>query len=389
MRKNIESRKIAYVRVKDFQTHVDSTVYFDNGMNLIVGTSDSGKTALAKAINFVIYNINDSEYVRFFAKQLEVEIHFVDGSIIKRIKSKDLNQVSFKYPEDFDFTTFAAFGTQYPDEVLEFLGNPILSKVLGALSYSDQKNKLFLIDLPASAQPKIISTVIGTDDLQKATDFLSTDVRTYSEKIKNTEQTILEIEERLETDYDGLDEKIKTVSKIEKTIKDIESANVNILLIDSDLKSFNSINKRGEEAKKKKSLYSKISTCLSNRVADLELSSVKIENMNSLLKEITNKNKKITNLEKTINKFEKIINSDLDNKIKKIESSKDNIEKLKKSIESFEKNNNSQNNILNKINSQKSIIEEAEIELQSKYSIIKANGWHCKGCNKFGGEQIV
>lgn len=386
MNNRIISRKISHVRVKNFQTHVDSFFSLDQGMNLIVGTSDSGKTALAKAINFVIYNTSDSEYVRYFSKFLEVEIVFEDGAIIKRIKGKDINQVSFKYPEDFDFTTFSAFGITYPEEVLEFLGNPILSKVLGALSYSDQKNKLFLIDLPASVQPKIISAVIGTEDIQKGADILASDVRDYNDKIKACELDIQNLTEKLKNNYVNLDEKIKSLNLIQEHINKISTIQLDIVKIENILETFISLKKRAKNANYKIKYYTQISNSLKTKINKLETLSNDIKNMYFLNTSLTNKNQKYLTVKKQHDKLKKIIDSNLSQNIDSINDLILKIKNVESLTDDISANLNQQSNVKTKIQKYKFDRDSLNTKLDDAYKIIHKNKWHCLKCNKFGGE---
>ena len=42
--------------LKNFQSHIDSKIEFDSGFNVICGSSDSGKSALLRALMWVIAN---------------------------------------------------------------------------------------------------------------------------------------------------------------------------------------------------------------------------------------------------------------------------------------------------------------------------------------------
>ncbi|WP_035425703.1 AAA family ATPase, partial [Halalkalibacterium ligniniphilum] len=44
------------VRLENFQSHLDTSIDFSTGLNVIVGQSDSGKTSILRAIRWVLYN---------------------------------------------------------------------------------------------------------------------------------------------------------------------------------------------------------------------------------------------------------------------------------------------------------------------------------------------
>jgi exonuclease SbcC len=49
-------RYIKKVTLKNFQSYSDHTVEFTSGLNVLEGTSDSGKSAILRAISFVLHN---------------------------------------------------------------------------------------------------------------------------------------------------------------------------------------------------------------------------------------------------------------------------------------------------------------------------------------------
>ena len=114
------NRKIKKIRLVNFQSHADSTIEFGDGLNLIVGSNEQGKTASARALAAVLYNKIGNHHVRWHQPHCMAEIEFMDGAVIRRYKGKDLNKVEFKYADETSFTTFKSFGTNYPEEVYAF-----------------------------------------------------------------------------------------------------------------------------------------------------------------------------------------------------------------------------------------------------------------------------
>ena len=96
----------------------------------------------------------------------EIEIEFVDGAVIRRTKGKDINRLEYKYANSDDWILKSAFGTSYPDDVVDFLGNPPSFDKLDSIAYSDQNNKNFLIDISPSSLPEVISKIIDIDDYE-------------------------------------------------------------------------------------------------------------------------------------------------------------------------------------------------------------------------------
>jgi exonuclease SbcC len=388
MSENIIDRKLKSVTVKNFQAHTDSTFDLENGLNLIVGTSDSGKSALARAINFVLYNISESDFVREKEKFFEVEIVFADGAVIKRTKGKDINSVSYKYPTDFDFTTFKAFGNSYPDVVLDFLDRPIMSKALGAVSYSDQSNKNFLIEQPASAQPKILSTVIGTDDIQKAADNCSSKVRSFNDQVKTSESVIKNLEEKIETQYINLDEEKQILDELQNILEQINTIETEVLLIESDLNTLKSIKKRGNENKQHLNLCNNIIEILSEKIDTLVTKSNDLVSIATIINNDKNIKERLKIAQKNLELNQAILDSSIETKIEKIQllSSETNV--ILNMIDDTNTVKTNINNYIQKIEDEKNIIKTKQEELDNLYKIIHENEWYCNECNKFGGQEL-
>lgn len=122
-------RRIKTLIIKNFQNHKYTNITFDNGLNIIAGSSDCGKTAISRAIFFALYNrASGDDYVYFGEKKAEVYIEFFDSSVFIRTKGKNINTAQFKYPEDSEFTVFAKVGTHYNQQILNFLGMPLKLK---------------------------------------------------------------------------------------------------------------------------------------------------------------------------------------------------------------------------------------------------------------------
>ena len=47
---------IKKIQIQNFQSHKETTLKLDPGVNIIVGTTDSGKTSILRALRWVIWN---------------------------------------------------------------------------------------------------------------------------------------------------------------------------------------------------------------------------------------------------------------------------------------------------------------------------------------------
>ena len=111
-------KKIDFVNVVNFQIWEDVTIELED-FNVIKGSSNSGKSSLVRAINMVLNNDWHKSWLRQGEKDSTVEIHFTDGTFIRRTRgSQNLVEIKLK---DEDSNTWSGFGNTYPEEVLRFL----------------------------------------------------------------------------------------------------------------------------------------------------------------------------------------------------------------------------------------------------------------------------
>lgn len=111
---------IKSIALTNFQSHEDTTLALAPGVNAIVGPSDSGKTAIIRAINWVINNRPGGEGFRSrWGGDTEVNIT-VDETMVSRIRGKE-NLYVLAHHGAVDHTGFKAFGQGIPPEVTNAL----------------------------------------------------------------------------------------------------------------------------------------------------------------------------------------------------------------------------------------------------------------------------
>jgi len=162
---------IRAVRVKNFQSHKDSHLEFSPGLNVIVGKSDSGKSALIRAIVWVATNRPTGEAFRSrWGGRTEVEI-VTDCSIIRRIRDKGVNEYQV------NGRVFRAFGQGVPDEVREALNMD------SSLNIQLQLDPPFLLSMTPGEAALYLSERLGLDLMNRLENRLRLLLRREEEKI--------------------------------------------------------------------------------------------------------------------------------------------------------------------------------------------------------------
>ena len=214
------NRHIESIRIQDFQNHQDTYIKLVPGLNLITGSSDSGKSAIIRALSTAYIDVFRKQYVRDGQKNAKITLNFKNGDYYKRIKG-DTNELEFQYA-DKELQKHSRFSKNFPQEAIDFLGH-IPKTSTGALPFASQEDKLFLINLSDEALPKEISRLLGIHDLEEAASNLGSDINKISGDIKRVNTEIENTKKKLEP-YEELDEKIQKLENLTEQIESYETS---------------------------------------------------------------------------------------------------------------------------------------------------------------------
>jgi DNA repair exonuclease SbcCD ATPase subunit len=215
-------RHITKLLIENFQDHKRAEISLESGINVIVGSSDVGKSAILRAINWVFHNLPKGDsYINKKADEARVTIWFSDGTVVSRVKGSKRNAV-YVHKADGTELEFEKIGHDLPSEALEALGNPPMDSEHGPISYADQMGKLFLVDLSPTDLPRTISELTGIDDFEKAAQLLGKRSRQAERQAKESQERLDQYAIDLQQ-YDGLDEKLEILAGLENQSKEIAS----------------------------------------------------------------------------------------------------------------------------------------------------------------------
>jgi DNA repair exonuclease SbcCD ATPase subunit len=374
------NRYITQVKLKNFQDHADTTIDFTNGINLIVGSSDAGKSAILRAINLVFHNnFKRDTYIRHGEKECSVSVKFSDGVEVTRIKGEDVNSYLLTDAEG-NIHSFPKVGTGIPDEIKKNLGNPPLDDKKRPISYSDQMSSLFLVDLSSSDLPRTLSELTGIQHLQTSAELLSKTARSYDRSIKDKKEKIEKLETELDN-YSYVDKDLERIEDIVEKLKDvnnqIEKSNRARFFIEQNNKIFT-------EAKQ-------IKVKLAKEKAFAELK----ENFDELLllnKKVSRSIFYLSEYQKIAKEYKKTKSDLLACEQFLTEENKDLMESVKKLIDintrskSFIKNDKDLKDLITTESTAKELEEQNVKNLKEELNLLidelKLNGNWCESCNR-------
>ena len=279
------SRYITKVRIENFQSHEDTEFELSPGLNVIVGSSENGKSAILRAINFVLHNQpRGDDFVRMDTEETRVHLWFSDGSYVCRIKGgpSERNAVLWRTPEGEEDGR-DKIGDHLPAEVVKLLGKPPIDEWHGPISYADQMAPLFLVSLGPTNLPRAISKLIGIDDFEEAAKRLSSQANEAKKQIKDSTARVARLDEQLK-EYQFLDEQLEELDELETLATNIEQRFEKINQARSLLDKYADVMKQGRAAFKILTKAKQVAA-LSGEVAPARELFSKISGMRSLIRD--------------------------------------------------------------------------------------------------------
>lgn len=244
----MSSRYIEEVQLINFQDHADTTVKFTNGINLIVGSSDAGKSAVLRALNYVFHNsMKGDSFIRVGTAECSVRIKFSDGIEVTRVKGGDVNSYILKDLEG-NYNTYSKVGQTVPEPVRKALGEPPLDDKKKPISYADQMSSLFLVDLSPTDLPRTLSELTGIQNLQTAAEILQKNSRSFDRSIKDKNEKIEKLKVDLDQ-YSYVDKDLEKIQEIETNLKVMQDKNEKVKRSRSFIESNNEIAKEAKKIK--------------------------------------------------------------------------------------------------------------------------------------------
>lgn len=191
---------IRRVIIEDFQSHRLTELDLVEGFNVIVGPSDQGKTAILRAIRWVLYNDpKGSDFIRVGSTKAKVTLIMNDGTIICRERSSSRNRYTVAVPGEEE-QIYEGFGHNVPDAVKEATGIQLLKideDHQVAINLGMQLDPAFLLDNNGAIKAKAIGRVNGVHILDYAHKTTSSELTSKQGEERRVQAEIGKIEEQL------------------------------------------------------------------------------------------------------------------------------------------------------------------------------------------------
>lgn len=239
-------KAIHRVIIEDFQSHRNTEIELAPGFNVIVGPSDQGKTAILRAIRWVLYNDpRGTDFIRAGATKAKVTLVMNDGTLITRERSSSRNRYSVAGPGEEE-QWYEGFGQGVPEEVMVATGvRPVKldEDHQVTINLGMQLAPPFLLDNNGAIKAKAIGRINGVHILD------------YAHKTTSSELSSKQIEERrIQADLEKVNEQLDSYADLEdwqRKLEQVDKDFTRVKELDQGIEWFGErLGKRSELAKK-------------------------------------------------------------------------------------------------------------------------------------------
>lgn len=182
------------ILVRNFQNHKKLKIDLDQHITVVIGPTDSGKSAILRSLHWVIFNRPSGDYFINHGSDFVSVSLSIDDKVIKRKKSPKGNIYKL------DNRTFKAIGTKIPDEVSSLLN-------VSEVNFQSQHDDPWWFLKSPGEVSKELNSIINLSLIDSVFDNLSSEARKAKiavdiseEKIKKTKQKIEDLEWVVEAD---------------------------------------------------------------------------------------------------------------------------------------------------------------------------------------------
>ena len=172
------------MHLSNFQSHKASHLEFDPGVNVIIGPSDSGKTAIIRALRWLVWNRPSGDAFRStWGGDTKASI-LIENCLIGRGKGKQEEY----FLEDTDFK---AFGKEVPEEITKALN-------LNDVNLQSQLDSPFLLSNSPGEVAKHFNRVAHLDQIDEGLSKVQKWIREIDQDISSSEKQVIGFTEDLE-----------------------------------------------------------------------------------------------------------------------------------------------------------------------------------------------
>jgi DNA repair exonuclease SbcCD ATPase subunit len=294
---------ISSISISNFQSHADTKLELFPGVNAIIGQSDSGKTAILRAINWLINNRPSGEGFRSnWGGDTIIDIDLGNYTVTREKSKEDGNcyhletRLGQPNSDGDSLHSFTAFKQDVPQEIAEALN-------FSSINIQTQHDASFLLSNSSGEVARYLNQIVNLDKIDSALSNIAKKVRSENQALQNEQSRLSDLDTDL-LQYDWID---GADGELEK----LESLEVEIDMTEERYNDLNTLILKIEEITRQIKIHNNILKAepelveLEKLSKEIEKTSEDIDILNELLNQISDSNEYIAQAESKIIRLEK------------------------------------------------------------------------------------
>lgn len=200
------NKMITKVEIENFQSHEKTILELVPGTNVIIGETDAGKSAVFRAIRWVVENRPLGDGFRSeWGGDTRVAIYTMEGNVIERIRTASRNEYRI------NGKVLAAFGHEVPEEVAEILA-------VDSANIHAQTDPPFLLSATPGEAARMLNRAASLEDIDRVTAALRKDYHKIDGDIKRNREQLQNYIKQMERfeNIPVLESKLQQIEEMEK-----------------------------------------------------------------------------------------------------------------------------------------------------------------------------
>lgn len=276
--------------IENYQSHKQTTLKFHKRLNVIVGKTDSGKTAVIRALRWVLQNRPlGTSFRSKWGGDTKVSCKFNDGTVT-RFKSDNNDYYELTLPDEKKLE-FRALNKDVPAEIVQFLN-------MKEVNLQRQFDQPFLLSNTPGQIAAYFNRIAGIDVIDIAAKNARKEITELNQVIRGQKEDIKNKIERLNS-FNFIETAEEELKDLEEKQKELDKKEQNIELIKNIIEKIETITIEIDTHKHIIAQESIINSLLEKIKQRKELRG-NIESLNSLLSKLAKINEKLQKLNKTL-----------------------------------------------------------------------------------------
>lgn len=202
--------------LQNFQSHKKSELEFSPGVNVIVGPTDSGKSAIIRALRWLIQNRpNGNEFNSNWGGDTSVELELDDCTITRSQNEKGSDKT---YSISTIKNDFKAFGTDVPKEISEALN-------INEINFQLQLDSPFLLTATDGEVARYFNKIANLDKIDLANANIKKAISDIDSSLKHKQEDLKAEVIKLHQ-YDHLEQLEVEITQLEELEKQADKKQV-------------------------------------------------------------------------------------------------------------------------------------------------------------------